>query len=302
MAAIQTVAIVGRGALGIMYADAIARAGGDGVFVMDDDRFARQAGEPVSVNGARRVFRCVRAAEGLPVDLVVFAVKAPALGEAMELAAPFVGPRTRLLSLLNGISSEERLAQRFGWENLVLCVAQGMDAVRFGGDLVYSKMGEIRFGAAANTDPQAVADIAEYLGSMGIPYVVEEDIVHRLWTKFMLNVGVNQTCMVYGGTYGSVSALGEQNRTFVAAMREVVAVANAEGVALTEDDLAGMASLMETLDPAGMPSMAQDRLNRKPSEVEEFAGALIERAARHGILVPTNRWLYEEIGRIEGEY
>lgn len=302
MAAIKTVAIVGRGALGIMYADAIVRAGGDVAFVMDEDRFARRAGELVSVNGAQRAFRCVRAAEGLPVDLVVFAVKTPALEEAMELAEPFVGPQTRLLSLLNGISSEERLAQRFGWENLVLCVAQGMDAVRFGGSLAYSKMGEIRFGAAAGTNPQTVADIAAYLESMGVPHVVEDDIVHRLWAKFMLNVGVNQTCMVYGGTYGSVSAPGEQNRTFIAAMREVVAVANAEGVAITEEDLAGMASLIETLDPAGMPSMAQDRLNRKPSEVEEFAGALIERAARHGILVPTNRWLYEEVRRIEGEY
>ena len=95
---------------------------------------------------------------------------------------------------------------------------------------------------------------------------------------------------------------GEQNRTFVAAMREVVAVANAEGVALTEADLTGMVELMGTLDPAGMPSMAQDRINRRPSEVEEFAGTLIARAERRGILVPTNRWLYEQVKHIEGEY
>lgn len=301
-APIQTVAIIGRGALGIMYADAIARAGGDPVFVMDDAHYERQAGEPVRVNSTERTFRCVRASQATPADLLIFAVKATALDDAIELAGPLVGPHTRMLSLLNGITSEERISARFGWENLALAVAQGMDAVRFGNDLTYSQMGQIRFGAAPATDPATVSSIAEYLERMGVPYVLEEDIVHRLWAKFMLNVGVNQTCMVYRGTYGTVTEPGEQNRTFVAAMREVVAVANAEGVALTEADLTGMVELMGTLDPAGMPSMAQDRINRKPSEVEEFSGALIARAERHGILVPTNRWLYEQVKLIEGEY
>lgn len=302
MAPIETVAIIGRGALGIMYADAIAQAGGKPVFVMDDGHFERQAGESVWVNGRACVFDCVRASEATVVDLVIFAVKATALDDAIELAAPLVGPQTRMLSLLNGITSEERIAACYGWENLVLAVAQGMDAVRFGSELTYSQMGQIRFGAAPATNSQAVLAIADYLGRMGVPFVLEDNIVHRLWAKFMLNVGVNQTCMVYGGTYGTVTAPGEQNRTFVSAMREVVAVANAEGVALTETDLTGMVELMGTLDPAGMPSMAQDRINRRPSEVEEFSGTLIARAERHNILVPTNRWLYEQVKRIEGEY
>ena len=302
MAPIETVAIIGRGALGIMYADAIAQAGGDPVFIMGNARYERQADEPVQVNGRECAFRCVRLSEAAPVDLVIFAVKATVLDDAIDLAAPLVGPQTRLLSLLNGITSEERIAARYGWENLVLAVAQGMDAVRFDNELTYSQMGQIRFGAAPATNLEAVSSLADYLGRMGVPFVIEDDIVHRLWAKFMLNVGVNQTCMVYGGTYGTVSAPGEQNRTFVAAMREVVAVANAEGVALTEADLTGMAELMATLDPAGMPSMAQDRISRKPSEVEEFSGALIARAERHNILVPTNRWLYEQVKRIEGEY
>lgn len=302
MAPIETVAIIGRGALGIMYADAIAQAGGDPVFIMGNARYERQADEPVQVNGRECAFRCVRLSEAAPVDLVIFAVKATVLDDAIDLATPLVGPQTRLLSLLNGITSEERIAARYGWENLVFAVAQGMDAVRFGNELTYSQMGQIRFGAAPATNLEAVSSLADYLGRMGVPFVLEDDIVHRLWAKFMLNVGVNQTCMVYGGTYGTVSAPGEQNRTFVAAMREVVAVANAEGVALTEADLTGMAELMATLDPAGMPSMAQDRISRKPSEVEEFSGALIARAERHNILVPTNRWLYEQVKRIEGEY
>ena len=119
----------------------------------------------------------------------------------------------------------------------------------------------------------------------------------------MLNVGINQVCMVYGGTYGTASEPdSEQNRCFVAAMREALAVARAEGVDVTEADLAQMAALVVSLDPDGMPSMAQDRINEKPTEVEEFSGTVIRLAERHGLLVPTNRWLHERIRELEAGF
>ena len=53
---------------------------------------------------------------------------------------------------------------------------------------------------------------------------MEEDILHRLWGKFMLNVGVNQTCMAYETNYGALLREGsEANETMLAAMREVIA-------------------------------------------------------------------------------
>ena len=132
-----------------------------------------------------------------------------------------------------------------------------------------------------------VADIADTYSRAGIAHVVEPDIKRRTWTKLMMNVGVNQTCMVYGGTYGSATERGsEQRRSLVAAMREARVVANAEGIAIAEADLSQMVELLETLDPAGMPSMAQDRIARRKTEVEEFSGTICRLAAEHGIEVP----------------
>ena len=175
-----------------------------------------------------------------------------------------------------------------------------MDAVFIGTDMTYAHPGEIRFGAAPGTADGVVDDVADLYARAGIPHVVEADIRRRMWVKLMLNVGINQVCMVYGGTYGSASEPGsEQNRCFVAAMREALAVARAEGVDVTEADLAQMAELIASLDPDGMPSMAQDRINGKPTEVEEFSGTIVRLAKKHGILVPTNRWLYERVGELE---
>ena len=303
--AIESVAIVGRGAVGMLYGSIDERNLGPGAveFVMDDERFARHAGETPLVNGAPLRVPTVPASEAAPVDLVILATKATGLGQALDTMEGLVGPETRIVSLLNGVTSEERVAERFGWGRTVLSVAQGMDAVFVGGEMTYAHPGEIRFGAAPGTKPGVVEEVADLYERAGIPHVVEADIRHRMWVKLMLNVGINQTCMAYGGTYGTASEPGsEQDRCFVAAMREALAVARAEGVDVTEEDLAQMAQLVASLDPAGMPSMAQDRINRRPTEVEEFAGTIIRLAEKHGILVPTNRWLYQRIRELETEF
>ena len=303
--AIERVAILGRGAVGLLYGTIAEKNLGPGAveYVMDDARYARHAGELPTVNGEPCRIRTVSASEAEPVDLVVLAIKAPGMPEALDTMERLVGPHTAIASLVNGVTSEERIAERFGWGRAVLSVAQGMDAVFIGTDMTYSHPGEIRFGAAPGTAAGVVEDVADLYARAGIPHVVEADICHRMWTKLMLNVGINQVCMVYGGTYGTASEPGsEQNRCFVAAMREALAVARAEGVDVTEADLAQMAALVASLDPKGMPSMAQDRINEKPTEVEEFSGTVIRLAEKHGLLVPTNRWLHERIRELEAGF
>ena len=120
----------------------------------------------------------------------------------------------------------------------------------------------------------------------------------------MLNVGINQTCCAFGATYGEVYAdkTSELWRTFISAMREVVAVAQAEGVALTEQELSSYAALEETLDPSSTPSMGQDRINHHRTEVDEFSGEVMRRAQKHGILVPVNAFLNKRIREIEAAY
>ena len=299
---IERVAIVGRGAVGLMYGSIMAEhLGTDAVvFAMDDERFYRHAGERVTVNGAPLAVRTIPMSEAEPVDLVILAVKARGLDAAIESMAPLVGPHTVIESLLNGITSEERIAARYGWEHTVLGICQGMDAVYLDGALTFSHAGEIRFGAAPGTAAGVVEALDDLYTRAGISHVVEADPRRRMWVKLMLNVGINQTCMAYGGTYGSASEPdSEQNRCFIAAMREALAVGQAEGVAMNEADLTEMAILIASLDPTGMPSMAQDRIARRRTEVEEFSGTICRLAAKHGILVPTNEWLYRRIREIE---
>ena len=313
---IEKAAIVGKGALGLLYADCIARTlGSEAVcFVMDEGRIVRHAGETTTINGAARAFRTATPADAGGVDLVLFAVKAPALESAMELAAPLVHDGTIVVSVLNGVTSEERLAARFGWERVVPCVAQGMDAMRFGSTVTYSRAGNLHIGLFPQTDPSTLEAVRDFFDRVGIGQVVEADIRHRMWAKFMGNVGLNQVCAAYGVNYAALleceraQAAGSTDpttapwRAYIAAMREVIAVGQAEGVDVGESDLADMVGILRSLDPQSTPSMGQDVINHAPTEVDEFSGVMMRLGRKHGLPVPTNEWLNARIKEIEAGY
>ena len=302
---IERIAIVGMGALGVLYGDFLTeRLGRDRVgFVVDAERRARYERMEITANGRRCDFRLIDANEsGHPADLVIFAVKATALEQAMEDAAGQIGPDTVILSVLNGITSEQLLEARFGGKNVVYCVAQGMDAVKQGGALTYTVMGQLCVGVPSEEKLPALDAVCALFDRIGLSYSRESDILHRLWSKFMLNVGVNQVVMVCEGAYGTIQVPGKPREMMIAAMREVLELSRYEGVRITEDDLHFYVDLMNTMSPQGMPSMRQDGLAHRRSEVELFSGTVCRLAKKHGLPVPVNEWLYARVKEMEAAY
>ena len=95
--AIESVAIIGRGAVGMLYGSIAERNLGPGAveFVMDDERFSRHAGEVPTVNGEPLRVRTLAASEADPVDLVILATKATGLDRALDTMDRLVGPTSR---------------------------------------------------------------------------------------------------------------------------------------------------------------------------------------------------------------
>ncbi len=305
MKEIQSVGIVGMGALGMLFGNLLTEAlGPEAVcFLMDDARYARHKDSVCTINGIPVTLRAARAAESKPLDLLLVAVKYPALAQSMETMSPAVGEDTLILPLLNGISSEPLLAARFGADKVIHTVAQGMDAMCFGTALRYTKAGRLHIGVAAPALQPQLERVARFFEKNAFPHVVEKDILYRMWSKFMLNVGVNQTCMVFDCPYEkALEPQSLENVFFLSAMREVIVLAQAEGIALGEAELLEYIGIIESLDPKAIPSMEQDRVNKKAGEVELFAGTVRTLAAKHGIPVPANDYLYRRAKEIEKEY
>ena len=179
---LETITIVGLGAMGILFGDlAVRNLGPDKVrFLASGDRLARYQRDGAWCNDIKCDFRFSDGSDG-PAQLLVFAVKAPDLEDAIALAAPVVDGDTVIISLLNGVTSEEILEQAFGPEKVLYTVTQGMDAVREGNRLTYHTPGQMFLGI-----PQEdYYDRAEYLAVMdslhprGIPSMRQDGLAHR---------------------------------------------------------------------------------------------------------------------------
>lgn len=313
MKPIENVAIVGFGSLGAMYAACFGAAmGPERVFVVADaartERYRVEAatfnGEPIRVTYLTYEEAAERAAVQ-PFDVVLYAVKYGALPEAIEQSSPLVSLDTAVISVLNGITSEEVLAERFGWDRVLLCIAQQMDSRKVGAVVTAGCVGVMALGVRDPEDAAQRANLArvtEWLAAVEQPFIVPADIQHQLWGKLICNVGVNQACAVYDCCFNGIHVPGEAREAMIAAMGEVAAVGRACGIALTDDDVAYWLDIIDHLNPAGMPSLRQDVLARRPTEVELFSGTINRLGAAHGIPTPQNERFYAAIKELESSF
>lgn len=288
---IRNVLVCGAGAVGSSYLErlhdldpALVAA------VASGERRARLDREGVTVNGRPLPVRTVGPGDGgPPADLILVAVKQHHLAAAIEDMRPFVGGDTVVLSLLNGITSEEVLAAAFGREHVLHGFVVGNDVLREGSASRYTRIGRLVFGAAGGApDDPRVREVEALLDRAGIPSAVPADIIREQWWKFMLNVGVNQVSAVLRAPMGAFATVPEVRELTRAASLEVVAVAQAERVALAPADVDAIFPIIATLAPYGKSSMLQDVEAGRKTEVEIFAGEVCARGRRHGVATPVN--------------
>lgn len=303
---IEKVALIGLGALGVMFGNQLQKTMPKGSFkiVADKERIDRYLDQGITCNSENCEFDFVSPGnDSDPCDLAIFAVKYNGLKDAIESMRPLIGKDTIIISTLNGIISEEVLGEAFGHEKVVYCVAQGMDAVKEGNSLTYNSMGMLVIGEKKMSSPsERVQYLYDFLTRHGIKSEIENDMRKKMWGKLMLNVGVNQVVSLHGGTYAELHKEGSSRELMKDAMREVILLSEKEGVNLTEMDLIYWLGVLSTLSPEGKPSMRQDVEARRKSELELFAGTVLEYGKKHGIDTPVNREIYDKITELENSY
>ena len=300
---IKTVAMIGLGALGITFGNHLAKRMPfeDLRIVADKDRIERYKHDKIYSNDEICKFNYVEPdAKCTPADLIIFCTKYNGLEDAINAIKNQVGDQTIILSALNGIISEEIIGKAFGMEKVLYCVAQGMDSVKAGNRVTYTNMGMLCFGEREPgiISPKVKA-VSEFFDSKEFPYEVETNIYKRLWSKFMFNVGLNQTAAVYLCDYEGARREGAARSTMIAAMREVAAISQAAGIGLTEEDINYWLGILSRLRPDGKPSMQQDVEAKRCTEVELFSGTVLKFGAQYGIPTPVNKMLYDKIKAYE---
>lgn len=307
---IESVVIQGAGAMGAVYASRFLHAKGIRVaFLARGERAARLRAEGVTVNGTRLDVPVIDAAspdQPAPrptdsrADLVIVALKDRALPGALPDLQAVVGPRTTILSVMNGLDSEATLAAAYGQDKVLYAIAVGIDALREGGAVTFTTSGKIIFGEARNeTLTPRVRRVQAALDRAGLANETPPDMIRMLWWKYMVNVGINQASAVLRAPYGVFHTNPEAQALMESLMREAIALAQAEGVDLREDDIAAWYTFLNTLSPQGKTSMLQDLEAGRPTEVEIFAGKAVALGAARRIPTPVNETVLRIIRVLE---
>lgn len=301
----QNVYLVGLGAIGSAYAAKMEDAvPGLVKVIVDQRRLTSYRDQGLKVNGKSYHFHLVTPEQAMEkADLILVAVKGHHLDEAIEQMRPFVGQETIILSLLNGITSEETIGKVYGMEKLLYSFVIATDATRTGRATHYSTIGRIVFGEKQNAvySPKVLA-VKELFDRTGVPYTIPVDMMRELWGKFMLNVGLNQVSAILKTPYGVFQKVKEAQELMVMACREVLQIAQEIGINLMTEDIDEYIRIIGNLAPEGKTSMLQDVEAGRKTEVESFAHTVVALGEKYGVATPVNACLGRMLVTLEQTY
>ena len=149
MKKINTVTLVGLGAIGAAYGSKLHDSLKDSFQVVaNEDRIQKYQKNGMLINNQVYHFNYITPETVTePADLVIFAVKNAELPQAIQDVKHHVGPDTIILSLLNGISSEEEIYEAYQSEHILYSMSVEIDALRTNNEIVFSTLGRIEYGA-----------------------------------------------------------------------------------------------------------------------------------------------------------
>ena len=302
MQKIKKISLIGLGAMGVFFAPRLAAAYPEGFRVIaDGERKRRLEEKGVIVNGVNYKFPIITPEEkGDPADLILIGVKGYGLDQAIEDIRNQVGEETLIISLLNGVDSEEKLVKSFG-EKHVLYGYMRMSVVMKDGKADFDPYwGKIHFGEKLNKEySERVLAVKEVFDKADIPYEIDEDMLKGIWFKFMCNIGENMTCALLGIPFGGFHVSDHANWVRIEAMKEVAAIAQKKGISIGKEEIEMQNKTILTIPYPNKPSTLQDLEAFKHTEIDMFAGTVIQMGRELGIPTPICEMFYHGIHVLE---
>ena len=305
MQKIHKVVILGAGAMGAYFASRFAGAPDFSTFLLaKGDRLDRLKKEGLLINGKPYLIPVAPPDEtAAPADLIIVAVKHNQLAGAARDLKNLVGSSTTILSVMNGLESEETLGSIYGMDKILYTISVGIDALRLGNQVNYTKPGTHYFGEAKNpaVTPK-VRRVQQAFDLAGITWQTPPDMIRMLWWKFMINVGMNQASAVMGAPYGVFHSNADAQGLMEALMQEVISLAKVEGVNLTGQDIVDWYHFLNLLSPQGKTSMLQDIEAHRKTEVDLFGAKVVALGKTHGLPTPVNQTVLQIIRILERDF
>jgi 2-dehydropantoate 2-reductase len=296
------IAILGSGAVGGYYGAHLSRAGHDVTFIARGAHLAaiRERGLAIKSPALGDFVARARAEEDTsgvgPVDLVLFAVKTYDNPTALPLLRPLLGDSTAVLSVQNGVDSPGEVAQVAGEARTLGGTTYIATALESPGLIVQTGthrrivFGEA-FGALPNVS-ERVTRIHEAFRAADIQSEAVGDGRVPIWEKFVFLAALAGFTGAARLPIGPVWGDAFTKAQFLAACREIEAVARAEGVPVAADVVNRIVPYVDAIPGSMRSSLLIDLQQGKRIEVEALQGTVVRRAAKLGMPTPIMSTLY----------
>ena len=233
------------------------------------------------------------------VDLLIVALKYGSLSAALESIQKATTENTVIMSLMNGVDSEEIIAEKVGVEHLLPAVIKVAshkeeDGYHFDPE---TTIGIIFGELTAPYDSDRIRAIEELFKDTGIHFRATEYAREEMWSKFRLNVCNNLPQAILGAGVGCYRDSVHMKVISDGLKGELEAIAQAKGIDLSKTEASsGRGS---AVPPSARYSTLQDLDAGRHTEIDMFSGALIRMGKELGIPTPYNEYTYHMIKALE---
>jgi len=303
----MTTCVVGAGAIGSLYAAHLSRVGESCVLTRRPEHAAALNGDGLRVTGRHEFAAPVTAGTDpgdLPApELVIVATKATGLESAASTLAGH-WPDALVMTIQNGLGAEDIVRRHGDWK-LVSAVTFMSGTKHSDTHVEYILDTETWVGPWENTPYARVEEIAALFVESGLEAEALPDLRPAQWSKLIFNATVNSVAALTGLPHDSHFAAEEEpadlGRLVHALVDEGKSVAVAAGIEL-HDDPWEMNVLATRRGSAHYPSMLEDVVARRATEVELITGAVVREAEKHGVEAPLHTALYGLVKAKEASY
>ena len=237
--------------------------------------------------------------EAEDVDLLIVSLKYGSLPEALESIKTIVGEHTTVMSLMNGVDSEELIAEQVGDERVLRSLIKVASHKEENGYYFNPEttLGIIFGELAAPFDSERVHAIESLFADTGIHFRSTEFIREEIWGKFRLNVCNNLPQAILGAGVGCYSDSTHMKAISDGLRRELEQIALAKGIDMSK--MAGTSGRGSAVPASARYSTLQDLDAGRHTEIDMFSGALMRMGEELGIPTPYNEYTYHMIKALE---
>ncbi len=287
------ITVLGAGAMGSLFGGLLAEKGHE-VELLDVSaaHIARVQREGLTLDTEPQGRRIVHVqitrpevAASRPECLIVF-TKTLHTSKALEAARGVLQPDTLVLTLQNGLGNAEKLAGFIEPSRIAVGVTTVPADLVEPGHVHSHGEGHVRMMMADGSQNDRLAALARALTGAGLATTVDPTVHAAIWQKVAFNAALNTVCAVANCTVGDVGRMPVARSLAHRIATEVLAVAAADGLGVDEAVL--HATLDHALDHhlAHKPSMLQDLLAGRPTEIDAINGEVLRAARRLGVAAP----------------